>query len=148
MNSAPLECHIYFQWLLPLFLCFLTYGGCIKVLAHMPPNTFFLQKILYTKYLTAFSLICFAFAQQKIYNTSAGLVDTYDHILVTYSITIIYGCMYIVFLTSGNQFIDKIIIFTATIAFCLFIWFFAISKDVKKIDSSQEKSINRITGKQ
>ena len=56
--------------------------------------------------------------------------------------------MYIVFLTSGNQFIDKIIIFTATIAFCLFIWFFAISKDVKKIDSSQEKSINRITGKQ
>ena len=97
---------------------------------------------------SAFSLICFAFAQQKIYNTSAGLVDTYDHILVTYSITIIYGCMYIVFLTSGNQFIDKIIIFTATIAFCLFIWFFAISKDVKKIDSSQEKSINRITGKQ
>lgn len=143
-----------------VFMCFDIWGVYKGAGAHAAQYTFSSKNLKYEIFncfldifigyipASVFSLVCFAFAQQKIYNTSAGLIDTYDHIFVTYFFTIIYGYIYIVFLTSGNQFIDKIIIFVITIAFCLFIWFFAISKDIKKIDNPQEKSINRITGKQ
>jgi len=96
---------------------------------------------------TVFSLVCFAIAQQRFFGVAAGLEDSSNRIFLTYIVTIVYGIIYAIYLVSGNVIFDKILMIVFTLAFYGFIWFFAITKEIRSNDNIPEKSIYNISGK-
>ena len=83
-----------------------------------------------------FSVICFALMQQKMYGIPAGLNE--DFIVLTFLLNIVYVCVYVYFLATGDLTREKAEFVFVTLFYCIYIWKKAIDSNYKYCSDTKD----------